>query len=188
MPRMRDTSDELTIEEFSASLNTVTDFAEGANACQIERQTHMSQVVSAFLVLAAVLLTHVPNARSAEFNSIEDSGYIELKGEIKEGDAERLAKAMADHATTGLHLNSRGGDVNEAIRIATLVREARSEVQVSNRGICASSCFLIWTAGNPRYAAFANQDGSFRVQNKIEPFGQIGIHRPYFGLTKGDRA
>lgn len=108
----------------------------------------------------------------------EDIQFVLLSGRVTPGDAERIAKVVIDFARKSGYLlkafrvDSAGGDVDEAIRIATLVRGLYGSVKVVNNRYCASSCFLIWINGAARMAsgADAKSDG-----------GMLVIHRPYFG-------
>jgi hypothetical protein len=74
---------------------------------------------------------------------------VYIDGEIRPGDAERLAVALsqARFDVSQLTVNSMGGDVREALRIAGLVRGTKLEVKVAKGGFCVSSCFFIFWTG-----------------------------------------
>jgi hypothetical protein len=97
-------------------------------------------------------------------------GPLVMSGEIIPGDYERLLSKIADDqnrflAQNTLILASDGGDVTEAIKIATLVRSLFAAVVVGPlTGRCVSACFFIYAAAAQREA-----DGE-RL---------IGINRPY---------
>jgi hypothetical protein len=97
-------------------------------------------------------------------------GPLVMSGEIISGDYERLLSKIADDqdrflAQNVLILASDGGDVTEAIKIATLVRSLFAAVIVGPlTGRCVSACFFIYAAAAQREA---NGD---RL---------IGINRPY---------
>lgn len=118
---------------------------------------------------------------------------IHLTGEIEKGDSLSLRKVIQKPLQKGWHygrlyLESPGGDVQEAVRVAEVVREAMlsttttywlpesvdskrpSYVKIQH-GACVSACFLIWIAGTERFSMSAV------VSQK--PVG-IGLHRPYF--------
>jgi ATP-dependent protease ClpP protease subunit len=60
-------------------------------------------------------------------------------------------------------LNSKGGDVEQAMRIGRHVRQLEARVQVQGNRYCYSSCVLILAGGVTRWHVF-----------------NVGIHRPYF--------
>ena len=97
-------------------------------------------------------------------------GPLVMSGEIIPGDYERLLSKIIDDrdrflAQNALILASDGGDVTEAIKIATLVRSLFVAVIVEPlTGRCVSACFFIYAAAAQREA-----DGD-RL---------IGINRPY---------
>ena len=140
-----------------------------------------------------------PHPHAAEFTSLCDSQLekargcaIRMNGEIVAGDASRLTAVLAKKAPhigvySTLILNSPGGDVEEAFRIADVTRGAVLETStvdmsqaaqlVSKRKSpsqymyrCASSCFLIWAAGARRQHVSSDN---------APPIG-LGLHRPYF--------
>src|ERR1700694_486400 len=93
-------------------------------------------------------------------------------GEIRSGDATRLRQFIAANAgtfgvgrTPGLVvLDSPGGDLDEAIRLAQVLRELLSAVVVYSPAVCASACFFLYV-GAARHSAEA---------------GVVAIPRPYF--------
>lgn len=104
---------------------------------------------------------------------------IALSGEIRTGDAQKLRAVLkSDKNRLGgdrfLLLESPGGDVGEALRIAevvkaamlttTLVRMADLDREQDIRRRCVSACFLILLAGAERTVMW----------------GTVGVHRPYF--------
>ncbi len=103
------------------------------------------------------------------FVSKTDNGRYEinLSGAIVEGDYKQLVSLIENRPnifvkTLSILLNSPGGSVSEAIKIAELVESSVLMVYVDEDSICASSCFLIYISGQLRTAA-----------------GNIYIHRPY---------
>jgi hypothetical protein len=119
---------------------------------------------------------------------------IKLSGKIEAGDAARLRAVIreplyGDWLYSTLLLDSPGGDVPEALRLAQIVREAmlqtstripdaatrkngRAATQARTNWACVSACFLIWVAGTERE--------SYSVLSKTEGEVGIGLHRPYF--------
>lgn len=92
---------------------------------------------------------------------------IELQGDIRNGDHGRLMSLIENSPISFINaraivLNSKGGSVTEAIRIAEIVERASLATIVGPGDVCASACFLIFVSGPIRW----NQ-------------GDILIHRPY---------
>lgn len=103
-----------------------------------------------------------------------------ISGEIVSGDALKFAQIVEKNASSlkGVMLSSEGGLPQEAMKIGRIVRDkglyteapatvARNGVLGGGRAlckgaecVCASACFLIWTAGVERHG------------------DRIGIHRP----------
>lgn len=107
---------------------------------------------------------------------------ITINGDIISGDFERFVQAYRRfeveakkngcwqelskyhvHPRLSIRLNSKGGSVDEAIRIGSFIRDAELQTSVYVTDICFSSCVLIFAAGVIKFS-----------------FGNIGIHRPYF--------
>ena len=92
-----------------------------------------------------------------------------LKGEIVPGDYESLLDAIRRDVdrfwrAKSITLASLGGDIQEALRIARLVKGTYSYVVVGDaNGPCVSACFFIFSAATERSATDPN----------------LGIHRPY---------
>ena len=95
-----------------------------------------------------------------------------MDGEIKTGDSDRFARFLARYEQNSsvlptFILNSGGGNVADAVRIASAILQVhrQSGVQVTTivraNTRCASACFLIFTCGNPKIA---------------DPSSMIGIH------------
>lgn len=94
-----------------------------------------------------------------------------IQGEIKIGDSKKIRElAVKDRvrffraASRGILLDSPGGNVDEAIKIAEILRSLAFPVWAFQPYKCLSSCFLIYAAAATRYATTDT----------------VGIHRPYF--------
>lgn len=118
---------------------------------------------------------------------------LNIVGEIRAGDAERVAQSAIEQVTkngrgvVSVWVNSPGGDVAEAIRIADLVAGMKPTVTVAKGGGCASACFLIFLAGYERIASSVNDDGSMQTAEKRAKLsGLVGIHRPYLKTPSAD--
>jgi len=88
-----------------------------------------------------------------------------LKTDFDKGECRKILKDFKFYGHLGLH--SKGGNLNEALKIGQIVRENELQVTVSFNKECFSSCVFILAAGVSR-----------------TPWGKIGIHRPYFDQLK----
>jgi hypothetical protein len=101
--------------------------------------------------------------------SVSTNEGLLLKGEIVPGDYEYLLEVLRNDParflnSTGFVLASPGGDIQEALKVAGLVKGTYSAVFVGPAtGPCVSACFFI-------FAAAAERDA-------VPPY--LGIHRPY---------
>lgn len=130
------------------------------------------------------------NAADITTNGGKLAGSVAIKGEIVAGDAKKLADVLgSNNLTVQIFLDSPGGDVVEATRMAEVVRVLRLSTRVgyassksvrpapgSNKAICASACFFIWLAGSSRSASDTSHPS---LQE-----GRIGLHRPFLGNPK----
>lgn len=147
----------------------------------------------ATLVLAGMTL--LLGARAATFkfdcppSAPREPCALVLEGLIAAGDAAAIDATLAGHNAVDnsfarwLVLNSPGGDVAEAVRIADVVRnrllwttnlnivryDPRNQAEEEAFGhVCAGTCFLVLMAGGNR-ALVSNPQSNAR----------IGLHRPY---------
>ncbi|MBR1156892.1 ATP-dependent Clp protease proteolytic subunit [Bradyrhizobium sp. JYMT SZCCT0428] len=111
-------------------------------------------------LVSAGLALSVSIAAAAEIKSIDlrdDRVEISISGSISPGDADLLKARIkqandAGKLVTSLRLNSDGGNLLEAVRIADAVRFAKISTNVGRSATCASACFLIFAAGEAKYA------------------------------------
>ena len=113
-----------------------------------------------------------------------------LTGEIKTGDAKKLLAMLLDPkplVLLSVIVDSPGGSVDEAIKIAKLVKSLYVTVSVKPNGNCASACFFIFLAGSGRGASPAELMGTDALLPNRGPLplpGFVGLHRPF--LTRID--
>lgn len=60
---------------------------------------------------------------------------------------------------TSIRLNSLGGNLLEGVKLAEAVKFARIAANVGQGAQCASACFLIFAAGETKYASYSAQIG-----------------------------
>ncbi len=144
------------------------------------------------LTFAFNLTKHSGAAEVKQQTVFKNAPAIRLTGTIVKGDYERVRR-VAKNITDGgsqviVSLNSPGGDFEEALRIAELLRELNAQTYIS--GIlardmsapfekCYSACFLIHASGAIRHYTLDNMrfDPSGNRVLAEEPV--LGIHRPF---------
>jgi hypothetical protein len=99
-----------------------------------------------------------------------DGSILHMQGAIESGDSAKLDRLISDHngsyfRSFVLLLDSRGGNVEEAIKIAATIEHSGETVFVDADSTCASSCFLIYVSAPMRSA-----------------LGSLIIHRPYYDM------
>lgn len=127
-------------------------------------------------VVALVLLLQMaahPAARAATFTRVFDSQTttVVLTGDIADGDAYAFSLLVDEQRARGkpiarLNLNSPGGRLVEAVRLATLVRRSGFITLVSRENICASACFMIFAAGRETVADYGSYIGVHGVADR----------------------
>jgi hypothetical protein len=83
-------------------------------------------------------------------------GCPTVRGTIGTNTTESFDRLMQDQPFRCLMLNSRGGSVVEAEKIAGLIHRNHVEVEVPDGGMCASACFLLFAAGERRWIGGPN--------------------------------
>lgn len=140
------------------------------------------------VLLVSCLITKV-EAADIYPDEQESQIVIHLVGEIRRGDAERLAIVMSEmQFPSVLIVDSKGGDINESMKIVSLIKGARLSIYVANGKVCASSCFFLYLAGSSRSSVgiMVNDDGTLQTQEIRDGFGGVvGVHRPYFKDPSG---
>lgn len=109
---------------------------------------------------------------------------LALTGSIVQGDAGKLSKRIRNSTEKEfwITVDSPGGDIEESIKMAEILKSLYPSIKVSRRGICASSCFFIWLSGTPRYAF--SPETAQALDEAGNSFGVVGLHRPYFKPTE----
>lgn len=97
------------------------------------------------------------------------NGVLHLTGEIRPGDYDKLISAFKKNpqefvTTQTVYLNSLGGSVSEAIKLANFIRETSRVTFIDDDAKCMSACFFLFVAGG----------------NRLFDTGKLGIHRPYY--------
>jgi hypothetical protein len=150
----------------------------------------MRSITATILMACAFFCVQIP-VLAATFSTDDLGVSITMNGEIMLGDAERLAstflaiKPLANlyFYPNTLYLNSLGGDVAEAIRLADLVKILGISVATipDGNGACVSSCFLIYAAALYRSASGID---TLKSEGRKGNLGPLGIHRPYLRVAE----
>lgn len=114
---------------------------------------------------------------------IERKYEIHIDGQIKPGDAEKIASLLGKMtAVSSFFVNSNGGNVGESMKIASLIEGVHATFRVKKGGVCASACFLMLVAAQHRFFSyFLGEEGQNPTPEMIAKRSFVGIHRPYLG-------
>lgn len=127
----------------------------------------------------------------AAIGTLINSPMILLEGPIEPGDAARFetflrARNLIDCLAEGycpfqnvLALDSPGGSLSEALKIAEIVKRYSFPVLIPAEAVCASACSFVFFAGYTEYENF------FHSRRFIHETGRLMVHRP--SVTLDDR-
>ena len=84
---------------------------------------------------------------------------VSLDGDIAEGDADKLSTIIKSanapgHRVSSIRLNSPGGVIAAGVKLASIVRYGKIAAVVPNGDKCASACFIVFAAGDPKYVSY----------------------------------
>ena len=84
---------------------------------------------------------------------------VSIVGEIGPGDSDTFTTTVKQANDAGkfvanVRLNSEGGNLLEGVKLADAIRFGKMSTNVGKNAICASACFLMFAAGNTKFAAF----------------------------------
>ena len=96
---------------------------------------------------------------------------IQISGQVTLGDVGVFIGAVKQANATGkviesVELNSTGGSLNEGVRLARAIREAKISTVVGQGAVCASACFLIFAAGDPKFVGDGARIGVHKASEK----------------------
>jgi hypothetical protein len=99
---------------------------------------------------------------------------VSLVGEISDGDTDTLKSIIksandSGHIVSAIRLDSPGGNLLEGSNLATIVRFGKIAASVISGARCASACFIVFAAGNPKYA---NYNASVGVHGASDEAGR----------------
>jgi hypothetical protein len=96
---------------------------------------------------------------------------ITLSGPITAGDSDTLNNEIQQANAAGksienVQLNSGGGRLIEGVKLAAAIREAKISTTVDQGAVCASACFLIFAAGDPKFVSDGARIGVHKASEK----------------------
>jgi hypothetical protein len=127
---------------------------------------------TAGIVLASV--GSIAMAADLKPSTLKDGRVIiAISGEISPGDSDALKAAIktandAGKLATSIRLNSEGGNLLEGVRLAEVVKFAKMATNVGQGATCASACFLIFAAGETKFANYSAKVGVHGASDKGE--------------------
>jgi hypothetical protein len=116
------------------------------------------------VVLVAFTTYRVPAATLKSAVTKDGRIVISISGELVEGDSDSFKAAVkaandAGKLVSSLRLNSPGGSLLEGAKLADSVRFGKMSTNVGQGATCASACFLIYAAGETKFANYTAQIG-----------------------------
>ena len=150
---------------------------------QVWLDTIRNPTCLASCAIAAVAFL-APSARGLSYAAdivATKPGTISVVGPIVKGDADKLRRIIREQrfGVGAIILDGPGGEVDEAIQMADIIRPLLPIVAVAPGRFCASACFFVWLAGNPRNAQSREYMQRVARQKNSQTGGAVGLHRPY---------
>jgi hypothetical protein len=92
--------------------------------------------------------------------SKENKTIVSIIGEIAHGDADALKGAIksandSGRLVSGIRLNSPGGNLLEGSKLAEIVRFGKIATVIPDGAQCASACFIVFAAGDPKFVSYS---------------------------------
>jgi hypothetical protein len=122
-------------------------------------------ITQAFAIVLAWAAFAQP-AQAANVGSTSNAGKIivTLSGDIVDGDAEKVRTVVetaldSGRLVAGIRLDTLGGKLVEAVKIADTVHEASMATAVDEAAECASACLIIFAAGVKKFAHYGARIG-----------------------------
>jgi len=89
-------------------------------------------------------------AKAAELQFGKDNEWVIFNGPILFDEIDEILSELREKEPKLIMLNSYGGEVSGAMRLAKYVRENEMNTWVAENSICASACALVFVAGVQR--------------------------------------
>ncbi|MBY6161325.1 ATP-dependent Clp protease proteolytic subunit [Mameliella alba] len=126
----------------------------------------------------------------AAVQALANGRVIRMDGTIQPGDADRFESFLRENNLLNclddeycphqnvLALDSPGGSLGEALKIADMVQRYDFPVLIPADAVCASSCSFVFFAGYTEYESF------FHNRRFIHETGRLMVHRPRIDLAE----
>ena len=121
---------------------------------------------SVAMVLVALIAAHSVAHAALITSTATKKGKIivSLDSEIAEGDADKLSAIIKSantggHLVSGIRLNSPGGLITESVKLASIIGYGKIAAVVPNGDKCASACFIVFAADDPKYVSYGASVG-----------------------------
>ncbi|MGX9349698.1 hypothetical protein ACS3QZ_00695 [Shimia sp. W99] len=144
-----------------------------------------------FRIIAALLLCNFGfPAAAATFSPDTTNGCMaRMEGTIERGDFERFQSFAQQHLKPSNHeegtgdvvlcLNSPGGSLGEAVKIADYLEQNYVGTAVGDGDKCLSACAVVFMMGTRALIE------DFTINRSLHVNGTLGFHRPQFSLPSG---
>ncbi|WP_341916816.1 hypothetical protein [Polaromonas sp. YR568] len=131
----------------------------------------MMRAIVTFLI--SVLACACLPAAAADIQAYQRG--VLIRGTIEKGDYDRIIEFVRHPDNYGrfarmVYLDSSGGDVVEAIKIAHLLDKSYAATHVASGARCYSACFILWMSGVTRH---------------VSSGATLGVHRIHVQLKEG---
>lgn len=124
--------------------------------------------------IALLSLSSIYAATGAQMakQAVNGVDVISLQGPIKPNDVAQFEAVANASGKALVGLNSGGGSLIAGLQMGRLINRKKFATVVPADSMCASSCALMWLAGNPRI---------------IGPGGVVGFHAAFFDEENGSK-
>lgn len=140
----------------------------------------MMRAITIFL-LSAFFAAWMP-AGAADISAYRRG--VLIQGPIEKGDYARIIQFVRHPDNYGrfartVYLDSTGGDLVEAVRIANLLEKSYAATNVAEGARCYSACFILWMSGVSRHVSSGATLGVHRINVKVGE-GTLDQQSTYF--------
>jgi hypothetical protein len=127
---------------------------------------HFKPKMELKLVALLVLIAFLEPAGAFQIKRLRtDFGMVlRLRGDVRDGDYDRLKSILQDGSVVGLDIRSGGGSLEDGVEIARVVRDKGIVVYASKE--CDSVCAFIFFAARERYIGRGCKIGVHSVSNQ----------------------
>lgn len=155
----------MSIRNKSCALSKKISSARGKTIDLLKGSINIKLFWAASLLL--ILSSEEIQAANFRINSKETLHSISISGPIIEGDFDQfllklkqtIKKSSRDKKIIIIDINSQGGLIIEAKKIASIIRDAKVPILVPRYAECASACFIIFLSSPYKMAAHGSRIG-----------------------------